>query len=79
MNEILQKGELSFEEAMEHLEGIVARLTSPGEKLDNLIVLYEEGVAYLRYCRKKLAEAEMKVNQLNERLDKQAAEEEANG
>ncbi len=79
MNEILQKGDLSFEDAMDQLESIVERLGAPTEKLDNLIVLYEEGVAYLRYCRKKLAEAETKVTLLNERLEKQAAEEDANG
>jgi exodeoxyribonuclease VII small subunit len=79
MNEILDKGELSFEDAMDHLESIVERLGSPNEKLDNLIVLYEEGVAYLRYCRKKLAEAETKISLLNTRMEKQAAEEDANG
>lgn len=79
MNKILEQGELSFEDAMSHLESIVERLSSPGVKLDNMIVLYEEGVTYLRYCRKKLAEAEMKVTLLTERMDKQAAEEDANG
>lgn len=59
---------MSFEDAMKRLEAIVERLSSDSETLDNVIVLYEEGMLYLRHCQQKLSEAETKITLLNERI-----------
>lgn len=60
--------DMSFEEALKGLEAIVERLSSDSETLDNVIVLYEEGMYYLRHCQQKLAEAETKITLLNEKI-----------
>ncbi len=60
--------ELSFEQAIEKLESILESLSNPGETLNRMISLYEEGVAYLNVCKKRLVEAEAKVSVLNEKL-----------
>jgi exodeoxyribonuclease VII small subunit len=71
--------ELKFEQALKKLETISERLNSGNEDLDGLLNLYEEGIHYLKICREKLAEAEMKVQILTERLNKELPEEEENG
>jgi len=71
--------ELKFEQALKKLETISERLNSGNEDLDELLNLYEEGIRYLKICREKLAEAEMKVQILTERLNKELPEEEENG
>lgn len=71
--------ELKFEQALKMLEGIAERLNSGEDDLDELLRLYEEGIHYLKICREKLAEAEMKVTMLTERLNKELPEEGENG
>ncbi len=71
--------ELKFEQALKKLESIAERLNSGNEDLDELLKLYEEGIHYLKICREKLAEAEMKVQILTDRLNKELPEEEENG
>ena len=56
--------EMSFEEAMKELEGVVSRLESGDVPLEDSIKLYERGAALKEHCRKKLAEAEEKVAQI---------------
>ncbi len=53
--------DLSFEEAMAELEGVVERLDSGDVALDLSIALYERGAALKDRCSAKLAEAEEKV------------------
>ena len=60
--------DMSFEEAMKELEGVVARLESGDVSLEDSIKLYERGAALKEHCRKKLSEAEEKVAQIT--LDK---------
>lgn len=63
--------ELSFEQAIQKLESILDSLSNPGESLQRLIILYEEGVNYLNICKQRLGEAEAKVSILNQRLQEQ--------
>jgi exodeoxyribonuclease VII small subunit len=53
--------DISFEEALSQLEGIVKSLEGGRSTLAQAISEYERGTALRRYCEAKLAEAEAKV------------------
>lgn len=55
---------MSFEEALEELEGIVRQLESGRGKLDEAIGSYERGAALKRHCEAKLNEAQAKVEKI---------------
>jgi exodeoxyribonuclease VII small subunit len=54
-------GEMSFEEAMAALEGVVGQLERGEVPLDQSIALYERGAALKARCAALLADAEAKV------------------
>ena len=56
--------EMSFEDAMSALEGLVNRLEAGEVALEESIKLYERGAELKAHCQKKLAEAEEKVAQI---------------
>ena len=56
------KEEMSFESAMKRLEEIVQMLENGNLPLEDSIKIFEEGIKLVRYCSKKLEEAERKVN-----------------
>lgn len=60
------KAELSFEAAMEMLEGIVAKLESGDVPLETAIELYQEGMKLSHLCGQKLEQAEKKIDMLVE-------------
>jgi exodeoxyribonuclease VII small subunit len=53
-----------FEEALKKLEGIVEAMESDELPLETLIARYEEGTRLAKVCQEKLAEAELKIQQL---------------
>ena len=53
-----------FEEALKKLEGIVETMESGELPLEALLARYEEGMRLLKICQEKLAEAELKIQQL---------------
>jgi exodeoxyribonuclease VII small subunit len=53
-----------FEEALQKLEGIVEAMEADDLPLENLLAKYEEGAKLVRVCQEKLAEAELKIQQL---------------
>jgi len=53
-----------FEEALKKLEGIVESMESDGLPLETLLSRYEEGTKLVKICQEKLAEAELKIQQL---------------
>ncbi|MBI1495535.1 MULTISPECIES: exodeoxyribonuclease VII small subunit [Rhodobacterales] len=53
--------EMSFEEAMAALEGVVGQLERGDVPLDQSISLYERGAELKKHCETKLREAEEKV------------------
>jgi exodeoxyribonuclease VII small subunit len=55
---------LSFEDALTELEGIVRRLEEGTGKLEEAIVAYERGVALQRHCDAKLQEAQSRVERI---------------
>lgn len=60
--------ELSFEQSLERLEEIAARLESEDVPLQEAIALAEEGLRLSAFCEKQLKEAEGKIEQLVERM-----------
>jgi exodeoxyribonuclease VII small subunit len=58
--------ELSFEQAMDKLETIVARLESGDVPLEQAIELYQEGMQLSKLCDQKLSQAERKIEMLVE-------------
>lgn len=55
---------LSFEEALEQLQGIVNRLEGGDVDLEESIEIYERGVLLKVHCEAKLAAAKMKVDKI---------------
>lgn len=55
---------LSFEDALKELEGIVQQLERGQVKLDEAISAYERGAVLKKHCEQKLAEAKMKVEKI---------------
>ena len=69
--------DMRFSEALAELEGIVSALESGQLDLEEGLARYERGVALLRACQAKLAEAEQKVTMLMGELEAGDAEDEA--
>ncbi|MEW6156996.1 MAG: exodeoxyribonuclease VII small subunit [Verrucomicrobiota bacterium] len=56
--------DLPFEEALHKLETIVESMESGDLPLESLLQRFEEGTRLARVCQAKLAEAELKIQQL---------------
>ena len=55
---------LSFENALKKLESIVEQMESDELPLEDLLKRFEEGTQLASACQKKLAEADLKIQQL---------------
>ena len=55
---------LPFEEALQKLEANVETMEAGELPLETLIARYEEGTRLAKVCQEKLAEAELKIQQL---------------
>jgi exodeoxyribonuclease VII small subunit len=53
-----------FEEALKKLEAIVEAMESEELPLEGLLAKYEEGTRLAKACQDKLAEAELKIQEL---------------
>lgn len=58
------KPTVPFEEALQKLESIVEGMESGDLPLESLLTKYEEGVKLAKICQDKLAEAELRIQQL---------------
>jgi exodeoxyribonuclease VII small subunit len=56
--------DLPFEEALKKLETIVEAMESGDLPLETLLAKYEEGTKLAHVCQTKLADAELKIQQL---------------
>ena len=56
--------ELPFEEALHKLEEIVESMEADELPLETLLARFEEGTKLAKICQAKLAEAEVKIQQL---------------
>jgi exodeoxyribonuclease VII small subunit len=59
-------GGLPYEEALKKLEAIVEEMESGELPLESLLTRFEEGTRLARHCQAKLAEAELKIQQLEQ-------------
>ena len=55
---------LSFEQALEELEGIVRDLETGKAPLEESIGAYERGITLKTHCEKKLKEAQSKIEKI---------------
>lgn len=53
-----------FEEALQKLETVVEAMEADDLPLETLLTKYEEGAKLVKICQQKLAEAELKIQQL---------------
>jgi len=60
------KGSLPFETALKNLETIVETMEADDLPLETLLAKYEEGARIIRLCQEKLAEADVKIQQLEQ-------------
>ena len=56
--------DVPFEEALKRLENIVESMESDELPLETLLTRFEEGTRLTQICQAKLAEAELKIQQL---------------
>jgi exodeoxyribonuclease VII small subunit len=63
-NNAATPGNLPFEQALKQLETIVSTMESEDLPLETLLAKYEEGTRLAKTCQEKLAEAELKIRQL---------------
>jgi exodeoxyribonuclease VII small subunit len=55
---------LSFETALEKLEGLVEKLEKGNLTLDESLETFEQGMKFARVCTQKLSKAESRIEQL---------------
>ncbi len=58
---------LTFEQAIERIEAIVAQMEDGTLGLDEMMARFEEGRVLIRFCRERLHEVEKKVELLLEK------------
>lgn len=56
---------LSYEEALQKLEGIIEAMEDGTIPLADLVLQFEEGARLLKLCQEELKQAELKVSQLD--------------
>ncbi|MCR5610831.1 MAG: exodeoxyribonuclease VII small subunit [Clostridiales bacterium] len=61
--------DLTYEKAMEELSDIVEKMSSASVPLDELMKLYERGMALTAHCEKLLNGYEAKLEQISKRID----------
>jgi exodeoxyribonuclease VII small subunit len=63
------KDSLTFEQAIQRLEKIVADMEAAELPLEDVLKKYEEGTRLVRFCSQKLDEAEKKIELLTKKSD----------
>lgn len=64
---------LPFEESLKRLEAIVEAMENDDLPLETLLSKYEEGAQLAQNCQNRLAEAEVKIQQLERKANGQFA------
>ena len=66
---VLDRNGLTFEQAIERLERIVADMEAAELPLEDVLKKYEEGTRLVRFCNLKLEEAEKKIEILTRKAN----------
>jgi exodeoxyribonuclease VII small subunit len=61
---------LTFEKALFNLEEIIQRMESGDAPLQSLVDHYQTGIKMLKFCRKKIEGAEIKIKEVQEKEGK---------
>lgn len=61
----------SFEESLKRLQEISELLEDENIGIDESVKLYEEGIGLSKECYQKLSQAELKVTELKDKLEKE--------
>lgn len=69
-----KKKEVCFEENLKELEEIVKKLEGGDVNLDEMLELFEQGIARTKECNSQLKNAEQKINILLKNSDGQIQE-----
>lgn len=67
--------EMSFEESIDALEGLVKRLEDGGIDLDESLRIYEQAVALRDHCKRILEDGERRIKKILETADGTVREE----
>ena len=67
--------EMSFEESIDALEGLVKRLEDGGIDLDESLRIYEQAVALRDHCERILEDGERRIKKIMETADGTVREE----
>lgn len=67
--------EMSFEESIDALEGLVKRLEDGGIDLDKSLRIYEQAVALRDHCKRILEDGERRIKKIMETADGTVREE----
>ena len=67
-----KSGELSFEQAIDQLNGIVSRIEQGQVPLQESLEQYEKGMKLIGYCRSILQDAEKRIEQISVKNDSAA-------
>jgi exodeoxyribonuclease VII small subunit len=59
---------MPFEEALKQLESIVGAMEADDLPLESLLTRYEEGARLVMVCQSRLADADQKIQQLEQKL-----------
>jgi exodeoxyribonuclease VII small subunit len=65
----MAKRKVSFEEALKQLETLAEQIEQGKIGLEESIQKYEEGMSLVRQCREILSQAELRIQQLQQRSD----------
>ena len=64
---------------MQKVEEIIEKMRNGQLNLEEMIKLYEEGIALLTRCKQSLEQAELKINQLSKVFNQPESEGDNNG
>ena len=67
--------EMSFEDSIDALEGLVKRLEDGGIDLDESLKIYEQAVALRDHCKRILEDGERRIKKIMETADGTVREE----
>ena len=65
----IEKNKTSFEAMLKELHAIVTDMENGGTELNSIVSNYKRGVDLLTNCRNKLAQAEISISELTEKLE----------
>jgi exodeoxyribonuclease VII small subunit len=76
---VAELSDMTFEDAFQRLEETVAMLESGGLTIDQMIAKFEEGMALVAHCRRRLDHAQARVSILARDINESDLDKALNG